>query len=80
MRTRPDLENEVLVLMRAELDLDQSVPPEAELDQYLDSLQRVQLVLALEDHFHVRFGPEEDRELRTLADTVRTLRRKLAES
>lgn len=46
----------------------------------LDSVQRLTLVVALEDHFEVCFDPEEEDGLATLNDVVRYLHNALGES
>jgi len=54
--------------------------PEGDLSEHLDSMQRLALVVAIEDHFQVAFDPEDDESARTLADVERLLRAKLAEA
>lgn len=46
----------------------------------LDSVQRLTLVVALEDHFEVCFDPEEENGLVSLEDVVRYLHKELAAS
>ena len=52
-----------------ELDLDGALT-EADLGEGLDSVQRLQLVVAIEDHFEVALDPNEDQLLVTLNDLV----------
>lgn len=39
--------------------------PEGDLSLVLDSVQRLTLVVAIEDHFKISFTPEDDEEVRT---------------
>lgn len=54
--------------------------PAGDLAQHMDSMQRLALVVAIEDHFQVAFDPEDDESARTLDDVERLLRAKLAEA
>ncbi len=64
----------VLLLAARELAL----PPERveaiadndDLAMHLDSLQRLSLVVAIEDHFQICFEEEDDTQVRTLAEVV----------
>ena len=53
--------------------------PAGELAAHLDSVQRLTLVVALEDHFQVCFDLDDDSQVRTLDDLVRVLQGRLAE-
>jgi len=55
----------------------QGTLPEGELAEYLDSVQRLTLVVAVEDHFQFCFEPEDESELRTLDDLVRYIVRRV---
>lgn len=50
--------------------------PAGELAESLDSMQRLALVVAIEDHFGVAFEPEDDEAARTVDDVVALLRAK----
>ena len=50
----------ILELARRELRLDRPIAPDAELSGALDSLQRLALVVAIEDHLQISFEPEDD--------------------
>ncbi len=63
---------------KQELRLDGELDPDAELSAHLDSLQRLALVVAIEDRLQISFEPEEDGEARTLRDVVRILERHLS--
>lgn len=45
--------------------------PEGDLGEHLDSMQRLALVVAVEDHFGIVFEPEDDEAARTVDDVVR---------
>ena len=53
--------------------------PEGELSTQLDSVDRLALVVAIEDHFQVAFEPEDDEGVRTLDDVIAVLQRRIAE-
>lgn len=63
-------------IARAELRLEGPLP-EGDLSERLDSVQRLTLVVALEDRFGVCFEPEDDESVRTVEDVVRVIRAKL---
>jgi len=84
--TRPsqDLDIETLVnqIMIQEFEVEeQSLRPAAHLadDLGLDSLDGVDLVVALEKSFQCRIAEEEAREIKTLADIYQKVRARLAE-
>jgi len=52
--------------------------PDGDLSEALDSVQRLALVVAIEDHFRIAFEPEDDEGARTLDDVVRIVRARLA--
>ena len=52
--------------------------PEGELADHLDSVERLGLVVAIEDHFQIAFDPEDEEEVRTLDDVIAVVTRKLA--
>ena len=70
--------DEVILLAHRELNISQLPAPEAPLDEHLDSMQRLGLVVAIEDHFQVAFEPEDDEEAKTLEDVVRILSHRLS--
>lgn len=51
--------------------------PEGDLSEHLDSVQRLTLVVAIEDRFEIVFEPEDEESVRTLADVMRVVRHKL---
>lgn len=54
--------------------------PEGDLAEHLDSVQRLTLVVAIEDRFHICFDPEDEANLVTLDDLVGAIASKLEES
>jgi acyl carrier protein len=76
------LRAEVLEVARRALGLSDEqlagLTPTAELGSRLDSLQRLSLVVALEDHFGLCFEPEDDEQARTLDEVLRVLRARAA--
>jgi len=44
--------------------------PEGPLDRHLDSIQRLTLVVAIEDRFQICFDPEDDQRIRSVDDLV----------
>jgi acyl carrier protein len=69
----------ILELARRELRLDRPIAPDAELSGALDSLQRLALVVAIEDHLQISFEPEDDEQANTLRDVVQIVSRRLVE-
>jgi acyl carrier protein len=51
---------------------------EGPLADHLDSIQRITLVVAIEDHFAICFDPAEEQDVETLADVVALIQVKLA--
>lgn len=54
--------------------------PEGDLSAHLDSMQRLSLVVAIEDHYRICFDPEDDEAVHTLDDVIAIVHRKLGES
>ena len=46
-------------LVKDELGFTQPLP-EGDLSEHLDSIQRLSFVVAIEDHYHIAFEPEDD--------------------
>jgi acyl carrier protein len=83
MAERIELRSQVLDLARQELELSaeelERIDDSADLGQHLDSLQVLQLVVAIEDHFKICFEPEDDDASTTLAEVVRVVEQRLAQ-
>ena len=79
--SREEIRHAVLQLARRELAL----PPEqvdqlqddTDLGQHLDSIQRLSLVVGIEDHFQLCFEPEDDEQAVTLGDVITIVQARL---
>jgi acyl carrier protein len=65
-------------IAETELGLDSGLDA-GDLANQLDSVGRLTLVVAIEDHFKICFEPEDEEEIRTLDHLVQLIRRKLGE-
>ena len=63
-------------LARTELGRDSDLPA-GPLSAHLDSVQRLTLVVAIEDRFRICFEPEEEEAAETVLDVVRIIQSKL---
>ena len=52
--------------------------PDGDLAEVLDSVQRLTLVVAVEDNFRICLDPEDEQLVRTLEDVVRLVEKKLS--
>ncbi|HEY2774398.1 MAG TPA: acyl carrier protein [Candidatus Binatia bacterium] len=69
---------EVEKILRDELRW-QGTVPDGGLDVHFDSLQRMSLVVAIEDHFHICFEPEDEESIRDFDDLLRSIVEKTGE-
>ncbi|MFT6143703.1 MAG: acyl carrier protein [Myxococcota bacterium] len=70
--------DQVIEIAKAELGA--AAPSEsAQLADSLDSVQRLQLVVAIEDHFEICFEPEDDEAVHTLDDVARVVTERLSD-
>jgi len=79
--TTPDLatlDAEIRALAKAELDLSDDDLAD-DLASSLDSIQRLSLVVAIEDHYEICFDPDDEEGTMTLSDVVRLVHAKLNE-
>ncbi len=53
--------------------------PDGPLDRHLDSIQRLALVVAIEDRFEICFDPEDEQRIRSVDDLVAGILTKLGE-
>lgn len=67
----------VLRSMEIERVVDPATHVARDLD--LDSLRRIELAIAVENHFRVRLEPEDEEEIETLGDLAAVVRRRIAE-
>ncbi len=72
------LRQEILALARTELSLEHDLPA-GDLGESLDSVQRLTLVVAIEDHFAICFDPEDEEGASTLDEVVALVAKKRAE-
>lgn len=73
------LDTELRALARAELRLADDEPIPTHLADTLDSVQRLTLVVAIEDRYEICFDPEDDQGAQTFDDVVRLVHQKLSE-
>lgn len=69
--TDPEIRQILTEIARTDLGLDPL--PSGDLADHLDSVQRLTLVVAIEDHFLICFEPEEEEGVRTLNDVIRII-------
>ena len=77
--TSADIRSTIEAIARRELRTDSTLPSDAPLAEHLDSIQRLSLVVAIEDHFEVCFEPEDDEAAETLDDVVRIVAARVEE-
>ena len=77
MSIEQDLRAEVVALIREKLRYTGEIPA-GDLSEQLDSMDRLALVVAIEDKYKVAFDGEDDDNIRTLDDLVGALARKRA--
>ncbi len=63
------IKQEVMHLIRDELKWEGDIP-EGDLANYLDSIKRLSLVVAIEDHWEICFESEDEQIIHTLDDLV----------
>jgi acyl carrier protein len=64
--------DELTRILRDEVKWEGPVP-EGPLEQHLDSLQRISLVVAIEDHFHICFEPEDEAAIHDFDDMLHAI-------
>ncbi len=81
MSTTETLE-QVKTLARERLELECDIEPESRLieDLGLDSLRLQALAVEVENHYRICLEPEDEERIRTVADLVETINRKLETS
>jgi acyl carrier protein len=74
-------QEEILQALRsiAQHETDITELPTGDLQESLDSVQRMSLMVAIEDHFLIIFDPEEESQLETLDDLVAMIHKKSQE-
>lgn len=79
MANPDEVRAQILTVVREQLKFAGPLP-EGNLAEALDSIQRLSLVVAIEDHFEICFDPEDDADAVTLDDVVRIVCSRLEES
>ena len=74
--TQTEIRGALAEIVRKEFRLDEPLP-EGTLSEHLDSVQRLILVVAIEDRFKIDLQPEDESAILTLADVVHTIQAKL---
>jgi acyl carrier protein len=69
---RDDIQQQVADLVARELQWSGPLP-QGDLSEHLDSVQRLTLVVAIEDHFGLCFTPDDDQAVQTLDQVVDTI-------
>jgi acyl carrier protein len=72
------LRDEITEILRVEANWDGPFPAGG-LDQHLDSMQRLALVVAIEDRYRICFEPEDEQRIRDLDDLLACIAAKLEE-
>ena len=72
------LRTQIEEIVRTELGLEGPVP-EGDLSEELDSIQRLTLAVAIEDHFQICLDPGEEESLRTIGELADAVRKRLEE-
>ncbi len=76
--TELDIRREIATIAARELRL-QGELPTGDLSAVLDSVQRLTLVVALEDRFEICFADDDDASVHTVDDVVRVIQQRLGE-
>jgi len=72
------IRRDIETIAQKELRTDEPLPGGVVLAEHLDSIRRLSLVVAIEDHFEICFEPEDDEAAVTLDDVVRIVTERLA--
>ena len=76
---RDEIKDKVKDLVRNELGWEGDIP-EGDLSDLLDSVNRLRLVVAVEDYWQICFQPEDDTEVKSIDDIVFVIERILLEN
>ena len=72
------IRRDIETIAQKELRTDEPLVGGVVLAEHLDSIRRLSLVVAIEDHFEICFEPEDDEAAVTLDDVVRIVTERLA--
>ena len=70
------IRNQIVEMVRRE-SVHTGEIPDGALADHLDSVQRLTLVVAIEDHFEICLDPNDEEQVETLDDIVKLIQRKL---
>lgn len=76
MNQLAQIQDELIQIARKDLGLQPPIP-EGELSLFLDSMQRLTLVVAIEDHYSICFEPEDEEVILTFTDVAKLIQKKL---
>ena len=76
--TKEHIQKTLQKLVQQELSWDQDIPKE-NLSGYLDSIQRLNLLVCIEDHYRIAFEEEEDHSIDSLDQLIAIILSKLQE-
>jgi len=74
-----EIQEELVQLVKTKLRYEGPLD-QGELADTLDSVQRLTLVVAIEDHFRICFDPDDEQQIRDLNDLLRMIGKKLEEA
>ena len=74
--SKESIQKTIQLLVQQELGWTQEIPKE-NLSGYLDSIQRLNLLVCIEDHYRIAFEEEEDHSIDTLEQLIELIRQKL---
>lgn len=77
MLTRDEIIRELRALITAEIgaEIELTLETDLEHDLELDSMKKLSLIVAIENHFKVSFEPEDDFGIKTINDLVSAIHR-----
>lgn len=76
--TLQSIKDSITEIVKTELQWTEGLP-EGDFTKQLDSIQRLSLVVAIEDEFEICFSPEDDTSIQTLNDLCQAILRILEE-
>ena len=76
--TEEDIQKTLQKLVQQELGWDRDIPQE-NLSGYLDSIQRLNLLVCIEDHYRIAFEEDEDHSIDSLDQLIAIILSKLQE-
>lgn len=71
-----DIESILLRIIQSELNWTKDTLPNGSLAEQLDSIQRLSLMVAIEDHFSIIFTPEDEAKIDIIDDVIQLIKEK----